>query len=211
MTYSIVAYDGLKGLLGVGVVSGSLAVGSRVPWAKAGVAAVATQAYTNPVLGRRVIEYVSRGMGVGEAVKLALSEDPSPQLRQLIAVDSTGKTVAFSGSEVPAPYEAITKEGYACAGNLLSSPAVVKEMCKAFESTSGRPSERIISALEAGHEAGGDRRGDRSAAILVVGEHPEFGLDFDAILNLRVDYSEEPVSELRKLYDLWLTTSGYAV
>ena len=190
MTYSIVAYDGLKGLLGVGVVSGSLAVGSRVPWAKAGVAAVATQAYTNPVLGRRVIEYVSRGMGVGEAVKLALSEDPSPQLRQLIAVDSTGKTVAFSGSEVPAPYEAITKEGYACAGNLLSSPAVVKEMCKAFE---------------------GDRRGDRSVAILVVGEHPEFGLDFDAILNLRVDYSEEPVSELRKLYDLWLTTSGYAV
>jgi len=150
-------------------------------------------------------------MGVGEAVKLALSEDPSPQLRQLIAVDSTGKTVAFSGSEVPPHYEAVTKEGYACAGNLLSSPAVVKEMCKAFESTSGRLSERIISALEAGHEAGGDRRGDRSAAILVVGEHPEFGLDFDVILNLRVDYSEEPISELRKLYDLWLATSGYAV
>ena len=211
MTYSIVVYDSSRKLFAVGVVSGSLAVGSRVPWARAGVAAVATQAYTNPVLGKKVIEYVSKGMGVGEAVKLALSEDSSPQLRQLVAVDSTGKTVAYSGSEILTPYEAVTKEGYACAGNLLRSTEVVREVCRVFEGSTGNLSSRIISALEAGHEAGGDRRGDRSAAILIVGEHPEFGIDFDVLLNLRVDYSEDPLTELRKLYDLWLTTSEYIV
>lgn len=211
MTYSIVAYDSSRKLFGVGVVSGSLAVGSRVPWARAGVAAVATQAYTNPVLGKKVIEYVSRGMDIGEAVKLALSEDPAPHLRQLIAVDSRSKAVAYSGSEIPAPYEAVTREGYACAGNLLSTTEVVYALCRAFEEASGNLANRILSALEAGHRAGGDRRGDRSAAVLVVGEHPEFGLEFDVLLDLRVDLSENPVAELRRLYELWVTFSGYAV
>ncbi len=211
MTYSIVAYDSSRKLFGVGVVSGSLAVGSRVPWARAGVAAVATQAYTNPVLGKKVIEYVSKGMDIGEAVKLALSEDPAPHLRQLIAVDSRGKAVAYSGSEIPEPYEAISKEGYACAGNLLSTTGVVYALCKAFGEASGSLAVRIISALEAGHRVGGDRRGDRSAALLIVGEHPEFGLDYDVLLDLRVDLSKDPVAELRRLYEVWAASSEYAV
>ena len=209
MTYSIVAYDPIKKVFGVGVVSGSLAVGSRVPWAKARVAAVATQAYTNPVLGKKVLEYVSKGMDVGEAVKLALSEDPAPQLRQLIAVDAGGKTVAYSGSEVPVPYEAVTREGYACAGNLLSSSEVVHVLCEAFGNASGSLAEKILSALEAGHRVGGDRRGDRSAAILIVGEHPEYGLDFDVLLDLRVDLSSDPITELRRLYKAWVASVGY--
>ena len=201
MTYSIVARDGR--LLGVAAATGSIAVGSRVTWARAGVGAVATQAYTNPALGPRILELLESGMSAEQALRTALAEDSDHDRRQVLVVDAHGHAAAFTGSRAPGWAGHIVGRGYACAGNLIVSREVVEMMAEAYEAGRGLPLwERLLRALEAGEAAGGDQRGLRSAALLVVCEHPIYGRRFDRMLDLRVDYSDDPLGDLRRLLRL---------
>ncbi len=204
MTYSIVAVDVESKLIGIGVVSGSIAVGSRVPWARAGVGGVVTQAYTNPLLGKWILEYLSKGLSPRQALDKALSRDEAPSMRQVGVVSISGEVAVFTGNNVPRHYGEYVGHGYVCVGNMLVSRRVILEVCKHFEDSTGSLSERIINALEAGHEVGGDVRGDRSASLLVVGEHPVYGYSYDRIIDLRVDYSNNPIRDLRNLYEMWM-------
>lgn len=204
MTYSIIVVDVGSGLIGIGVVSGSIAVGSRVPWARAGVGGVVTQAYTNPLIGKWVLELLEKGLSPREALKKALERDEAPTMRQVAVVSVSGESATYTGSNVPRHYGEVAREGYVCVGSMLVSRRVVEELCRGYEGSTGSLSERILSALERAHGVGGDVRGDRSACLLVVGEHPIYGYGYDRIIDLRVDYSKNPVKDLRNLYKLWM-------
>lgn len=189
-------------LLGVGVISGSLAVGSRVPWARAGVGAVATQAYTNPALGPLILEYLSQGLTARNALEKALSTDKYPEKRQVAVVDFEGNIAYHSGREIPEHNGVFTAETAICLGNLLVSKEIPKMMCEAYMKKKDKDFIwALLSALAAGHNLGGDRRKDRSGALIVVGETP-YGKYYDYIVNLRVDYSENPLEELMMLYQM---------
>ncbi len=208
MTYSVLILDKTTGRAGVGVASGSVAVGSRVPWCRYGVACVATQAYTNPSLGPRILHLIEAGgLSADGAMNQALNTDPEPSKRQVAVVDFKGGVACFTGDEAPLKRKCVrgTGEGFAyvVAGNLLRSEGVVE--AAAFTllremHASGDIVEAILSALEAAAEAGGDARGERSAAILVVGE-TSWAPEYDRVLDVRVDYSEDPLSELRRVID----------
>ena len=170
MTYSIVARskDGL--LLGVGVVSGSFNVGSRVPWIEYKVAAVATQAYTNPMLGKLIIEYVKKGFKASRALNEALKFDSGFEFRQVAVITISGDRAYYNGKYIPKPYAVKESEYCICIGNLLASEEVVDKMLDTFLRYYNDLIKAIIEALRAGHEAGGDARGDQSAALLISGD-----------------------------------------
>jgi len=209
LTYSVLILDKTTGRAGVGVASGSVAVGSRVPWCEHGIACVATQAYTNPSLGPIILRLIKAGrLSAEEALNQALSEDPEPSKRQVAVVDFEGRTACFTGDEAPLKRKCAkgTGEGFAyvVAGNLLRNEGVVE--AAAFTllremHASGDIVEAILSALEAAAEAGGDARGERSAAILVAGE-TLWSPEYNKVLDVRVDYSEDPLSELRRIVDV---------
>ncbi len=206
MTYSILAFDPAAGQAGVAVVSGSVAVGSRVPWGRHGVGVVVTQGYTNPSLGPLVLHYLEKGYTAAEAIQKALETDTSPAHRQVAVVDYRGDLAVHDGEWVPGwhGYRISTRESALAVGNLIVGPRVVEAMIEAFESTRGTLAERLLAAIEAGHRMGGDRRGDRSAALLVVGA-TEYGPLYDKIIDLRVDFSrKDPVEELIKIYEYYL-------
>ncbi len=202
MTYSILALDKRKKTLGVAVASGSLAVGSRVPWAKASVGVVATQAYTNPSLGPIVLRLIELGFSANKAVNYALTLDPNPDLRQVASIDVDGNIGVHSGSNIPQWYgELVDKENLCvCIGNLIKGREVLESMHRKFVTAQNYNFvERLILALNEGHKAGGDKRGNRSAAVLIVGI-TEFTPYYDRILDLRVDYSLNPTEDLLWLY-----------
>ncbi len=206
MTYSILAYDPAAGQAGVAVVSGSIAVGSRVPWGRHGVGVVATQGYTNPALGPMILELLARGYSASDAIARALASDTSPAHRQVAVVDYRGDLAFHDGEWTPAWHGARVSaiESAVAIGNLVTGEKVVEAMIEAFEATRGTLAERLLAAIEAGHRAGGDRRGDRSAALLVVGA-TEYGPLYDRIVDLRVDYHpRDPVAELIKLYEYYI-------
>ena len=130
--------------------------------------------------------------------------DSSPSMRQVAVVSVKGDVATHTGNNVPRHYAERRGHGYTCVGNMLISKKVVEEMCKVYEESKGSLAERLLQALEAGHKEGGDVRGDHSAAIIVVGEHPIYGRAYDKIIDLRVDYSINPVRELKELYQLWI-------
>ncbi len=208
MTYSVLILDKTTGRAGVGVASGSIAVGSRVPWCRHGVACVATQAYTNPALGPRVLRLIGEeGLGADEALSQALSTDPEPSKRQVAVIDFAGRVACFTGDEAPPRRNCARGAGegfaYVVAGNLLRNEGVVEAatftLLREMHS-SGDITEAILSALEAAAEAGGDARGERSAAILVVGE-TAWVPEYDRVLDVRVDYSDDPLRELRRIVE----------
>ncbi len=208
MTYSIVAYDPVRKLFGVAVASGSIAVGSRVPWAKAGVGAVATQAYTNPSLGPKILDLLLHGFGAREALLRALDTDPDPSSRQVAVIDSRLEKAFHNGKNIPMYYGGYSGRYSVCIANLVADPNIPETMCSVFDENleiHGLPVSLII-ALKHGSRLGGDRRGDRTAALLVVGL-TEYGEFYDKIIDLRIDYDwdEEPVDKLEKLYMLWKT------
>jgi len=206
VTYTILAYDPAAGQAGVAVVSGSIAVGSRVPWGRHGLGVVATQGYTNPALGPMILELLAKGLTASDALREALSKDTSPAHRQVAIVDYRGDVAVHDGSWTPAwhGYRISTTEAAVAIANLVTGPRVVDAMMEAFESTRGTLAERLLAAIEAGHREGGDRRGDRSAALLVVGA-TEYGTYYDRIIDLRVDYDpRNPVQTLIKLYEYYL-------
>ena len=183
--------------LGVGVSSASLAVGSRVPHAEAGVGAIATQAYTNVFYGTDGLKLLKRGFSPEKALGAMLNGDPKRELRQVIIIDKLGRTAAFTGKEALDWKGHLIGEGYVVAGNMLVGGGVIEAMAQTFEGSVGALAERLMEALEAGQEAGGDRRGRVSAALLVVGE----GQAETPFLDLRVDNHREPVRELRRVFE----------
>jgi uncharacterized Ntn-hydrolase superfamily protein len=196
-TFSIVAYDPASRMFGVGASTKVPAVGSLVPYVRAGVGAIATQARVNPLLGCDGLDLLEQGRDAEETLTILLNSDPEAESRQLVIVDSLGNTAAHTGSLTDPWRGHLTEEGYAVTGNLLVGEEVIIAMANAFESSEGEPlAERLVGALEAGQEAGGDKRGRQSAAIRMIESQPYPYLD------LRVDEHRDPVAELRRIYEV---------
>lgn len=198
-TFSIVARDPVTGDLGVAVQSKFLAVGAVVPWARAGVGAVATQAWANVTYGPRGLELLAAGYSADEVVARLTGEDPGRAERQVGIVDSQGRAVTFTGERCIPWAGGVVGEGFCCQGNILVGPEVVQAMADAYRSTSGTFAHRLVTALEAGQAAGGDSRGQQSAAILIVREGGGYGGGNDRYIDLRVDDHPQPIAELRRL------------
>lgn len=201
-TFSIVARDPANGDLGVVVQSKFLAVGSVVPWAQAGVGAIATQALANTTYGSAGLHLMAVGWTAPEALKQLLAADHDANQRQVSLVDASGRAAAYTGPACHKWAGHIIGEGYACAGNILVGEDTVEAMARTFEATQGSLAERLVTALAAGQAAGGDSRGQQSAAVLVVRTGGGYGGRNDRFIDLRVDDHVEPIAELRRLLDL---------
>ncbi len=201
-TFSIVARDSQSGELGVAVASKFLAVGAVVPWAKAGVGAVATQAWANLSFGPDGLALLEQRVAASDAVARLTAADEGREHRQLGIVDAAGRTAAWTGKECMPWAGHTTGSGYAAQGNILSGEAVVRAMAERFESGTGPLPERLMAALAAGQSAGGDSRGQQSAALYVVKEKGSYGGYLDRYVDLRVDDHAAPIDELRKLLEL---------
>jgi uncharacterized Ntn-hydrolase superfamily protein len=204
-TFSIVGADTVAGEVGCAVQSKYFAVGSVVPWAQAGVGAVATQAAGVAVYGRRALELLAAGSSPEDALARLLADDDGRETRQLGVVTADGRTAAFTGSECNDWAGHRVGDGYAVQGNILAGEDVVAEMERSWLETHGSLAHRLVASLEAGQAAGGDRRGQQSAAIVVervgAGEASREGID--RICELRVEDHVEPIAELRRLLGLW--------
>ncbi len=201
-TFSIVAYDTTTQELGVAVQSRAFNVGAGVAWARAGVGAVATQSFTNESFGPRGLALLARGLGALSALDSLLGADSGRAQRQVGVVDAWGEAATFTGGECMAWAGGVARSGLAVQGNILASEAVVLDMVRAFDETKGELSERLLAALRAGQAAGGDKRGQQSAALLVVRpstSHPEYE---ERYVSLRVDDHTSPIAELERLYRL---------
>lgn len=199
MTYSIVARDPSSGQLGVAVQSHWFSVGPIVPWAQAGVGALATQANAEVSYGPQGLELLRQGLGAREALERLLAADPGASGRQVAIVDAHGSVATHTGSLcIPFAGHA-TGDAVSCQANIMASERVWPAMLEAFNSASGAFAARLMAALDAGELAGGDLRGRQSAAILVV---PPQGTPWQAIVSLRVEDHPEPLAELRRLLRL---------
>ena len=202
MTFSIVAHDAEENAWGVAVASKFLAVGSVVGWARAGVGAVATQAFANVTYGPRGLELMGQGLSAEETLARLLAADEEREHRQVGVVDAQGRAAAHTGAECFEWAGHHVGEGYTCQGNILTGADVVQAMARAFEEARGPLEDRLYAALVAGEQAGGDRRGKQSAAILVVKPNGGYGGNNDLYLDLRVDDDAEPVARLGELLAL---------
>src|SRR5215217_3368588 len=202
-TYSIVAMDPDASQWGVATQSKFLAVGSVVPWAAAEVGAIATQSYANPQYGPDGLALLRQGLSAAEVVKRLTEADEGRETRQLGIVDAQGGASTFTGSECHDWAGGRTGDGYAAQGNILVSAETVDALAETFESTRGKLlAERLIDCLAAAQAAGGDSRGQQSAALLVVEKDGGYANLTDVLVDLRVDDHERPIEELRRLYAL---------
>ncbi|MBI3286590.1 MAG: DUF1028 domain-containing protein [Chloroflexi bacterium] len=201
-TFSIVAYDPAKAEWGVAVQSKFLAVGAAVPWAKAGSGSIATQAWANLTYGPQGLKLLEQGLSADEVVKRLTDADEGRDHRQLGVVDTRGNAAAYTGVECLHWAGHLVGRHYCCQGNILAGPEVGKEMARVFESAQGELADRLLAALFAGQEAGGDSRGQESAALLVVRESGGYGGFSDRLIDLRVDDHERPIAELERLLKL---------
>ncbi|MEM1565827.1 MAG: DUF1028 domain-containing protein [Candidatus Bathyarchaeia archaeon] len=188
-TFSILAASKDCKLLGVATASGSKAVGLRVPHAVPNVGAVATQAYTNVAYGTEGLKLLAAGLTPEQALQKLLAEDPQKEIRQVAIMDFTGRKAVFTGAEVPKERGEIVGEDYIVIGNLLKNVKVLESMASRFEENCENFVLRLLNALKAGSDSGGDKRGEKSAAIIVVDKAK-------VLLNLRVDERPNPVQEL---------------
>src|SRR5256886_1660856 len=199
MTYSIVARDGETGELGVAVQSHYFQVGPVVPWALAGVGAVATQSMVNVSFGPLGLDYMGAGYSAQQALKALLAGDAQPEVRQVALVDATGNVAAHTGARcIPAAGHR-TGDGLSCQANLMEKDSVWDAMYEAYVSDQGDLAERLLAALDAAEADGGDIRGRQSAALLVV---PAEGEAWRTRFDVRVDDHVEPLRELRRLLTL---------
>src|SRR5207302_1553819 len=201
-TYSIVACDLDAGRWGVATQSKFLAVGSLVPWAEPGVGAIATQAYANPRYGPDGLALLREGLSAEEVVERLTSADDGRDHRQVGVVDREGRAATYSGAECLEWAGGRIGKCYAAQGNILVSEATVDAIAKTFEAGSGPLAERLLDCLDAAQAAGGDRRGQQSAALLVVERGGGYAGLSDEVVDLRVEDHERPLEELRRLYRL---------
>jgi uncharacterized Ntn-hydrolase superfamily protein len=200
-TFSIVARDSVTGELGVAVASRFFAVGTVVPWAKADVGAVATQASANTSFGWRGLDLLEQGNDPEETIKDLLSNDADPRRRQIGVVAADGRSATYSGTECLPWAGGRHGRNYAVQGNILAGEAVVAGMEEAFLNTNGTLAERMYAALLAGDRNGGDARGKQSAALLVVKKGAGYGGFTDRAIDIRVDDHPDPFRELGRLLD----------
>jgi uncharacterized Ntn-hydrolase superfamily protein len=198
MTYSIVARGGRDGFqeLGVAVQSHWFGVGSIVPWARAGVGAVATQANAEVAYGPRALDLLERGMSAPGALKRLLAEDPLAASRQVAIVDAHGEVAAHTGDACMAFAGDVQGDGVSCQANIMATEEVWPAMLEAYTSGQGSLSSRLLTALNVAEATGGDLRGRQSAAILVV---PAAGDPWATVTSLRVEDHPEPLVELARL------------
>src|SRR5947199_722852 len=203
-TFSIVAIDPANGDLGVAVASRYFSVGSVVPWALAGVGAIATQANVNVGYGPAGIDLLRQGLTAQQVLARLLAEDklPGKDGRQVAIVDARGNVATYTGPN--APRWAGDRHGrtWSAQGNMLVGPQVPEAMGRAFESAQGELAERLYAALKAGDDAGGDARGHQSASMLVVRKGGGRNLNNDRYVYVNVDDNPRPLEELRRLLDL---------
>jgi len=205
-TFSIVACDPTTGELGVAVQSKYFGVGSVVPWAEAGVGAVATQSFAKMSYGPDGLRLMRAGKTASEALAELTQADALSPLRQVGMVDAQGHTAVHTGAKCMDWAGHREGRGFTVEGNLLAGEKVVTSMAEAFEkardSGQGELADWLLSALRAGQEAGGDKRGQQSAALIVVRAGGGPGGDNDRYIDLRVDDHEHPIDELGRLLEL---------
>ncbi len=205
-TFSIVGFDPRTGDLGVAVQSKFFAVGSVVPWAKAGVGAIATQSYANVTYGPEGLERLTKGQTARETLKALTSIDKDRRLRQLGIVDARGNSASFTGGGCHDWAGHIEKPNFCTQGNILTGKEVVDAMATSFEQSqkkgNGRLCNWLVDALMVGQDAGGDSRGRQSAALLVVRKNGGYAGGNDRFIDLRVDDHKTPIIELHRLLTL---------
>jgi uncharacterized Ntn-hydrolase superfamily protein len=202
-TYSIVACDLEAAQWGVAVQSKFLAVGSVVPWAEPHIGAIATQSYANPRYGPKGLALLREGRSAQETIEALTSVDPDRALRQVGVVDGEGRAATFTGDECHNWAGGRTGDRYAAQGNILVSEATVDALAVTFEqNTHLELAERLLECLAAAQAAGGDRRGQQSASLLVVEKDAGYAKLSDTVVDLRVDDHERPVAELRRVFGL---------
>ena len=217
-TYSIVAYDSVTGDLGIAVQSKFPNVGGLVPWARAGVGAVATQALSNTDYGEQGLELLARGATAPEAMRMIMRSDPQPSQRQVGMVDAHGNSASWTGDstfdwaggrtggradgQMGGKGQLITGRDYAAQANIMVSDATVRNMAETFERSRGSLADRLIAALVAGQAGGGDKRGMQSAALLVVRAKGGYLGGTDRYIDIRVYDAPDPIKELQRLYAL---------
>lgn len=198
MTFSIVARCSRTGNLGVGTASKALAAGAMVPYVRSGVGAIASQSFVNPYLGIDGLELLAQGLPAQRALDRLIEGDAGREVRQVGIVDKEGRSAAYTGDQCITHASHRTGAGFVCLGNILAGGDVIEAMAESFSINANEELPlRLLFALEAGEEAGGDRRGRQSAGIHVVAgeEYPS--------CDLRVDDHDEPIQELRRVYDVW--------
>jgi uncharacterized Ntn-hydrolase superfamily protein len=200
MTFSIVAFDPANGDLGVAVQSKFPNVGVSIPFAKAGVGAVATQSYCNTSFGPRGLALLENGASPRQAVDILISGDEQRDYRQVGIINAQGSAASFTGSYC-FDWAGDLQGAYCSAqGNTLAGPRVVEGMVRAFEEAKGSLAERLLAALQAGQASGGDRRGQQSAALLVVRAGGGYGGFDDRYVDISVYDHPTPIAELERLY-----------
>jgi uncharacterized Ntn-hydrolase superfamily protein len=208
MTFSVVGHDAATGELGVAVASGVLAVGRAVPWAQAGVGAVATQSRIRRGYGPHALRGLVAGVDPAAVLATLTARDAGAQTRQVGIVAADGRAAAHTGSDALPACGHVVGDGYTVQGNLLVSDRVLPAMAEAFRYTPGPLAERLVAALAAGERWGGDLRGRQSAAVLVVGPIVTTEPWDEVPVDLRVDDSPDPVTELTRLLVLQRTHEG---
>lgn len=202
MTFSILGFDPSNGDLGVAVASKFPGVRMTIPYACAGVGAVATQAYVNTSFGPRGLALLENGASPAQAVEILTGGDPDRADRQVGIVDALGRAASFTGGSCFNWAGGMSGEGFAVQGNTLAGPEVIEAMARAFNTNSGPLPERLIAALAAGEAAGGDRRGRQSAALLVARERGGYGGRDDRYVDISVYDHPDPIAELQRCYGL---------
>ena len=217
-TYSIVAYDSATGDLGIAVQSKFPNVGGIVPWARAGIGAVATQSLSNTDYGDKGLDLLARGATAPEAMRIIMRSDPRPSQRQVGMVDAHGNSASWTGDSTfdwaggrtggrsdgrtGGKGQLITGRDYAAQANIMVSDATVRNMAETFERSRGSLADRLIAALVAGQGGGGDKRGMQSAALLVVRANAGYLGNNDRYIDIRVYDAPDPIKELQRLYAL---------
>ena len=219
-TYSIVAWDSATGDLGVAVQSKFPNVGGIVPWAKAGVGAIATQSLSNTAYGEQGLDLIARGATAEEALRIIMRTDSMLQDRQVGMVDARGNSASFTGTrtfdwaggrvgtvgrtggQTGGKGVVIVGHGYAAQANIMVSDQTVKNLAETFERSRGSLADRLLTALKAGQAGGGDKRGMQSAALLVVRRNGGYLGANDRFIDIRVYDAPDPIAELARLYQL---------
>jgi len=205
MTYSIIAKDAHTGQMGVAVQTCNLAVGTWVPWGIGGVGVVATQALSERSYGTRGLEMMQSGMSAPEVLQELLAVDTKREVRQVSMLDIAGNVATHTGACCIPEAGSLAGNGFCVQANMMEKNTVWQAMAEIYQSTQGGLANRLIAALHAAEAEGGDLRGRQSAALLVVGSQPSA----IPLIDLRVDYADDPVGELDRLLDLHQAHSSY--